>query len=39
MTARLVVNWPGTNTTNAADVINSASVRGSVEALVSFPAP
>jgi len=39
MTARLVVNWPGTNTTNATDVISSASVRGSVEALVSFPAP
>jgi len=39
ITARLVVNWPGTNTSASADVLNSASVRGAVEALVSFPAP
>jgi uncharacterized protein (TIGR02598 family) len=39
ITARLVVNWPWTNTTSATDVLSSASVRGSVEALVSFPAP
>ncbi|PTX96712.1 hypothetical protein DB345_05885 [Spartobacteria bacterium LR76] len=39
MLARLVVNWPATNTSNAADVFNPAKVRGSVEALVSFPAP
>ncbi|MBN8708604.1 MAG: hypothetical protein BGO12_14860 [Verrucomicrobia bacterium 61-8] len=39
MVARLVVNWPATNTSSAADVSNPAKVRGSVEALVSFPAP
>jgi type II secretory pathway pseudopilin PulG len=37
--ARLVVNWPGTNTSNASDVLNSAGVRGAVESIVSFPAP
>jgi type II secretory pathway pseudopilin PulG len=37
--ARLVINWPGTNTTNATEVLNSASVRGAVESIVSFPAP
>lgn len=37
--ARLIVNWPGTNTTNSADVLNQSKLRGAVEALVSFPAP
>lgn len=37
--ARLIVNWPGTNTANPADVLNQAKLRGAVEALVSFPAP
>lgn len=37
--ARLVVNWPGTNTADAADVLNSAGVRGAVESIISFPAP
>lgn len=37
--ARLVVNWPWTNATNSTDVLSSSSVRGAVEAIVSFPAP
>ena len=39
ITARLVINWPGTNTLNSADVLSPANVRGAVEAIVSFPAP
>lgn len=39
ITARLVVNWPWTETTNGIEVINSPGVRGAVEAIVSFPAP
>lgn len=38
-TARLVVNWPATNTSHPEDVLNPAKVRGAVEALVTFPAP
>lgn len=39
VTARLVINWPGTNTMNATDVVDPNKVRGSVEAIVSFASP
>ncbi len=39
MQARLVVNWPAVGAGALTNVTESPSLRGSVEAVVSFPAP
>lgn len=39
VTARIVVSWPGDQAAGADDVVNPAKVKGTLEAVVTFPAP